>query len=223
LERIVNALNGKFEWQQVPGPDAARTQERKFKETPLLLRKLVKAWQLSGPDVTKFSFNHREMWADVARQFQTGMELNPLLLVGAPGGGAAFFMNSRPQPDPYKEALRLFIELLLNPECGRLAGPCGRCGNYYVRRSAKNKLYCSRSCGTRATALAATKKKREEEHGDKLRRAAEAAQEWTTARTRLDWKQWVSRSCKEPPITPKFLTRAVNKGELQSPTKEEEL
>jgi serine/threonine protein kinase len=36
---------------------------------------------------------------------------NPLLLVQAPGGGAGICQNTRPERDPYKEALRFFIKL----------------------------------------------------------------------------------------------------------------
>ena len=217
LERTVDALNGRFPQRQVLGPDEDFVQERRFKETPPLLRKLVQAWQSSGPDLSRFSCDQRQMWKDVDRYWEAGRRLNPLLLLGAPGGGAGIGQNNRPEPDPYNEALRLFIELLLNPECGKLAGPCPRCGNYYIRRSARNKVYCSRSCGTRATALAATRMRRDKEHADKLLRATEAAREWTIARTRKEWKPWVSG--RHPDISVKFLTRAVNQGELESPTK----
>jgi hypothetical protein len=221
LERIVDALNGKLEWEEELGEDDALVQKQRFKETPPLLRKLVLAWQLSGPDLFKFSCDNREMWADVERYFEV-QRLNPIRLLGAPGGGAAFFMNSRPERDPYQEALRLFIELLLNPKCKRLAGPCASCKAYFIpiRRSALNK-YCSRFCGTRSTAIAATQKRRDEEHAAKLLRSEEAAREWITARrknrTKKEWKAWVS--ARHPDITVKFLTRAVTNKELKSPTK----
>jgi hypothetical protein len=219
LERIADALNGKLQWEQVNGPDEDLAQKRRFKQTPPLLRGLVQAWQSSGPDFFRFSCDHRKMWEDVERYWVTGRRLNPLLLVGAPGGGVGIGQNNRPEPDPYEEALRLFLLLLFNPECDRLAGPCARCSNYYIprRRSTRNKVYCSRSCGTRATALAATRKRRDEDHADKLWRAAEGAREWTTDRTKKEWKPWVSG--RHPDITVKFLTRAVNNGELKPPTK----
>lgn len=216
LQRVVEALNGKFQWEQVLGIEEAVGQERRFKETPRLLRELVQALQLSGMDSFRFSCEHRNKWADVQRYWEEGRRLNPLLLLGTPGGGAGIGMNNRPELDPYNEALRLFIEFLLNPECGKLAGPCPRCDHYYIRRSVRNNKYCSRSCGTRATALNATRKRREEDHADKIRRAALSAEKWTTMRTRLDWKQWTSR--KEPEISVKFLTRAVNNGDLKPPT-----
>ncbi len=42
-------------------------------------------------------------------------------------------------------------------------------------------------------------------------------QKWATTRPKDDWKGFVSK--READITPKFLTRAVNKGELKAPTK----
>ena len=81
-------------------------------------------------------------------QWQKGMEGNPIHLMSSPGGGVGLAMNNIPQSDPYDEALRLFIELLLNPKCNRLAGPCDRCGKYYVPRMIyispqKQELGCS--------------------------------------------------------------------------------
>jgi hypothetical protein len=217
LDRIVDALNGRLPWESVSGREEASLQELRFSETPMLLRKLVEAWQSSGPDFAKFSREHRKMWADVARYWETGTRLNPLLLVGAPGGGAAIFQNNRPESDPYQEALRLFISLLLNPTCNKLARPCPRCNHYYIPRSAKNKVYCSRSCGTRATALAATKERRAEEHAAKLARALKLGQDWCSAPTNLDWKRYITR--RDQQITSKFLTRAVNAGSLSVPTR----
>jgi hypothetical protein len=116
-------------------------------------------------------------------------------------------------------AVLMFVELVLNPWWDRLGGPCEQCGTYYVKKTVRQNAYCSRDCGTRATAMKATLRRREEEHREKLRRAAAAAQTWASSRTPIDWKQWVS--LKEPDITPKWLTRAVNKGELQPPVKKD--
>jgi hypothetical protein len=218
LWKFVRALNGVFEPEQILGPADALRRERRIKETPPLLRKLVERWQSSGPDVSKFADDNPQEWKDVTSQFQKGMELNPIRLMGAPGGGVGLAMNSNPQPEPYDEALRLFIQLLLNPECSRLAGPCDRCGNYYIRGSAKNKIYCSRFCGTRATAIAATNKKRQMEADAKLKRAARTAQKWLGVNTKLDWKTWVNQ--REPDITTNFLTRAVTKGKLKEPRRQ---
>ena len=120
-----------------------------------------------------------------------------------------------PGATPYQEALRFFVLLLINPEWKRLAGPCARCGAYYIKKRASQKVYCSRRCGNAATAIIRTREQRQAYHADKLHRAAEAASVWSVTPSKLDWKQWVCH--KHSDITAKFLTRAVNTGELKTP------
>jgi predicted GIY-YIG superfamily endonuclease len=105
----------------------------------------------------------------------------------------------------------------MNPYANKLAGPCARCSNYYLKKRASQKVYCSRRCGNATTATIRTREQRRDAHEQKLRLAAAAAQKWKKAQTRLDWKEWVSRH--ESGITSKFLTRAVNKGELKAPAR----
>jgi uncharacterized protein (DUF1778 family) len=118
---------------------------------------------------------------------------------------------------PERYAALLFHVGTLNPEWDKLAGPCARCKRYYLKKRASQKVYCSRRCGNATTAVARTRERLAKEHTDKLRRAAEAAGKSITARTHDDWKVFVFE--RESDITPKFLTRAVNKGELKPPTK----
>ena len=135
-------------------------------------------------------------------------------------------LSAMPELRGVKERAELLAALrfhvgTLNPEWDKLAGPCARCGRYYLKKRASQKVYCSRRCGNAATATKRTRQRLDKEHADKLRRAAAAGQKWVKerqqSRTRKDWKQRVSEI--EPGITPKFLTRAVNKGELKAPTK----
>jgi len=126
------------------------------------------------------------------------------------------------QMRPERFAALLFHVGTLNPEWDKLAGPCARCGRYYLKSRSSQEVYCSRRCGNAATAVARTRERLDKEHVDKLRRAGAAAQkwakEWRQGRTQRDWKQWKQRVQEiEPDITPKFLTRAVNKGELREP------
>jgi hypothetical protein len=70
-----------------------------------------------------------------------------------------------------------------------------------------------------ATAIERTVRVRQENYQDKLGRARQAIAEWEKqwkkGRTKDPWKKWVAD--RVPNITPKFLTRAVNAGELASP------
>jgi hypothetical protein len=173
------------------------------------LRQLVARWKKSGPNLQKLLDADRELHKLVGYVFQ-------VVLLATKSGGAQLAMtpgnhldlNSREDID-----LLIFVELLLNPQWEKLGGPCDRCRKYYIKKTARQKAYCSRSCGTAATARQTTLKRRAERHTDKLRRAAEAAQRWGTSASKLNWKEWVSKQ--QPDITPKWLTRAVNKGELQ--------
>ena len=210
LQVVVDALNGKIRQEQVLGEEDAFAEKKRREEAPLILREIVRLWQLSGPNLFRFSVNNRDLWAEVDGYWKT----IPLYLVGSPNGGGALLWNDRPSRNPRREALRFFINLLMNPECDKLAGPCERCDRYYIRKTVRNKSYCSRSCGTQATALAATKKTRAEAHANKLRTARALISRYEAIRTKVPWKQWVSLRGE---ISPRFLTRAVNKGELKTP------
>ena len=212
LQLVVDALNGKYIYREENGEDLGDYDEI-HRDTPAILRELVEAWQWSGPDLAKFHRDNPMTWAAAAEFWKR----NPPLLWYTPGSGGADLIGSpTPGITPSQEAVRFLLMLILNPEWERLAGPCTRCGNYYIRRSARNKVYCSRSCGTRATALAATKRKREEERAEKLRRVVQLSQKWITARTKQDWKSWI---CEQRDITRSFLTRAGNNGDLKVPKK----
>lgn len=118
---------------------------------------------------------------------------------------------------PERFAALLFHVWTLNPECDKLAGPCARCGRYYIKKRASQKVYCSRRCGNAATAVARTAERIADERKDKLACANAALKRWERATTRQDWKHWVAN---KTGIDPRFLTRAVHKGDLVPPKKE---
>src|SRR5271165_5537170 len=85
-------------------------------------------------------------------------------------------LSPMPEPQKVKERAELLAAMLfhvwtLNPERDKLAGPCARCGRYYLKKRASQKVYCSRGCGNAATAVARTRERLDKEHADKLRRA----------------------------------------------------
>ena len=119
-----------------------------------------------------------------------------------------------PKP-PYWRARELLTVLVNHPQQDKLAGPCPRCGRYFIKRTSKQKVYCSRNCGTGSTAAIATRKRRQQEHAEKLHRAEKSATRWSMAPRRKGWKEWTN--AEHPDITPKWLTRAVRRGELKEP------
>ena len=118
---------------------------------------------------------------------------------------------------PEVEALCLFHLLTVTPGCEKIAGPCPRCDRYYIKKRASQNVYCSRRCGNAATAVARTRERIASERRGKLARASAAMRKWESVATRQDWKHWVA---KKTGIDPRFLTRAVTKGDLVPPKKE---
>jgi hypothetical protein len=190
------------------------------------LRRLVAAWDDTGRDAGK--------------TLQALPELNPYLhdksgrpawslAFGVVGSGLQFI----PEPDVHDEPTRTapethearlsFVRLLFNELRDSLAGPCKwkHCGKYWIRELTKSgtyrkSTYCCRRCCQYSAASICTKRRLQREHADKLEYVTAVAQRWAEerrkGRTRQDWKQWVNETAHD--ITPKFLTRAVNKGEL---------
>jgi hypothetical protein len=197
------------------------------------LRELVKAWQDSGPNLVKMmDGDHHRDWSTF---LQVALRVH---WIPTPEGRAELLVKPdysqlartigrdcvfQQEPDgqwtpkPKAEAWKLFLLFTLNPDCEKLAGPCARCGNYYVRKRATQKVYCTRGCGNAATAVARTRERLAAEHKDKMTRAMSAIREWNALKTRsaLDWEKWLSEHV--PDISPKFVTRWVNKNRLPRP------
>lgn len=204
LEDVCHVLNGE------DGP-----------ELQLALRQLVVTWQESGPNLMNMMFANGPLWRDMRESLKVQWvptDTGRAHLIFSPAISEDKKEKARDgkyRATPEAVALTLFYTLTLNPEWDRLGGPCARCARYYIKKTARQKKYCTRQCGSFATATASTRKRLDEEHADKLRRAVAAARSWPATRATLNWKQWVSR--REPDITSKWLTRAVNRGELRSP------
>ena len=120
-----------------------------------------------------------------------------------------------------REALRLFIQFVVNPLSNKLRGPCPRCDDYYLQTRANNKTYCKRQCGSAKTALASTQAMREKEKNAKLEAAKRASIEWEGNPKRQTWDEFVAKrvsDCSRDPVTVKWVTRAVNNEELIRPS-----
>jgi hypothetical protein len=219
IEAIVDALNGKELRSLLVSEGPASTKHgdynQKLREAPPILRNIVHAWWSSGPNLRKFRLANPNVSADVDSLWSR----IPVELYWGDSGNADFLHTvlDEPASTPYEEAARFFLLLITNPYANRLAGPCARCGNYYLKKRASQKVYCSRRCGNATTATVRTREQRIQNHADKLRRSTAAIQKYMRTRTNLDWKQWIAR--KEPDITPKFLTRAVKRGDLKPPVR----
>ena len=194
------------------------------------MRRLVAAWDDAG--------------RDAAKTVQALPDLRPYLYgqSSQPLWGATFLTDGsglrvwRLVPDDTRLPPRVtrddtrkqiacvkFVQFLLSESRESLAGPCKRklCDKYFLLKGKKRTAYCSRACCRLDSAASYTSKRRKAEHEKKLGVAAELAGKWITARTKDDWKQWVSNqeAGVNAEITPKFLTGAVNRYGLVAPTK----
>src|ERR1035437_8994158 len=205
------------------------------------LRQIVKLWQASGPSTLELFVENPTL----SRELQAAWR--PLLLptksgnanINFVGGwGAKEMVAGLGEAGLRHQAVVLFNALIVNPLWGKLAGPCPRCQNYYIKKRESQKVYCSRRCGNAATAEARTREVLEKDRLTKLRMSVEEIQNWTISRTKEDWKPWVAKRVtkrmlkellragtrklpaeKRASITSKFLTRAVGKGKIIPPTK----
>jgi hypothetical protein len=210
LEFICKVLNG----------------EAASKETSLKLAKLVTEWQESGPNLVKMMMKpaNLKLWNTLINSCHatwTITETGGAYINHTPGIALRKFGHSRTRDEEQEaQAVILFYSLTIGP-WEKLGGPCPRCRVYFIKKRANHKIYCGRKCGSLASAKKATRERLDKEHKHKLEQAQAAIQEWNALKRRpaMSWKQWVIT--KEPDITSKFLTRAVNKGELIPPAKGE--
>ena len=214
--KVMNTILGLLNHKNSTGPKAVVRGE---------LRRLVAAWDDAGRDAGK--------------TLQALPELAPYLRdkSGRPSWSLAFGVGGSglqfiPEPDVdlrevpsitetevYKARL-WFVRLLFNELRDSLAGPCKwkHCGKYFRLKGNRRTAYCSRPCCQYSAASRCTQRRLQREHADKLQRVQAAMQKWPTARTKDDWKAFVSKQQElkqqELEISRKFLTRAVTKGEL---------
>lgn len=173
------------------------------------LRFLVAEWEKAGRNLYRMLCKHPELGSRIRNALILYLDVHP------DGNAKLLIIPPDCIGDHPPVAEELFALLVADSRSCRLGGPCDRCGRYYIKKRLDQKRYCGRRCAHLASATKATIKRLREERADKLQRANKAAREWARARTKLGWKHWISRN--QPDITPKFLTRAVNRGEMCPP------
>ena len=185
--------------------------EARFLKTRTRLRQLIEAWKESGPNVEKMLQQNPELARHVQQQWKA-------FLVPTNLGGAFLAFSPTTQNIALHQgeaaALHIFMNFLIHPRWDRLGGPCARCGIYYLKKTERQKVYCSKTCGRHTTAAAATRKALERSKKAKLQCAEEAIKSWEKGPRQQPWKEFVSERCC---LTLKFLTRAVNQQKLYAP------
>ncbi len=213
LKMFVGALNTESFVLRAPFEGARITLRGDYRPVKKELRSLVQAWFDSGPNVAKL-FKENPVLARIT-------SIGRAYITPTRSGRAQLVYMDSPDTglkpgDPLDIALGLFFFFLLNPYNEKLGGPCKLCGKYYVKKTKRQKVYCSKRCGLMQTSKNAVKKRREEEHQDKLATAKLFLEKWSKTTTRKGWKEWVSDRTQ---ISIHWLTRAVKSGELNEPVK----
>jgi hypothetical protein len=213
LEAVVAYLNLSEVPIPVFGPGFTFQKLRTWNFTPFkqALRKLVKEWQDSGPNMELLIERNPSLWEKIKR---VTIELKSTSTGGVRvEPGAIPQEKSLPRFDLLVHAF--FLLLIMNPYWNRLGGPCARCDNYYVKKTNRQKVYCSKHCGLMETSINANRKRRSRLHIEKVEKARIVIAKWETTRTKRNWKTWVSE---KTGFTINWLTRAVARGDLHEPT-----
>jgi len=142
-----------------------------------------------------------------------------------PGTNGRAYIEWTPSPSTEEleqwkiEVLQLFVTLITNPLWEELQGPCPTCGDYFLRKSARKRVYCSRKCGARRTAVSAVKVQRLRMQQEKIRFAKKLIAEWEGTVRRIGWKDWIAKRTlgSDLALTVHWLTRSVNNGSIKAP------
>jgi hypothetical protein len=135
----------------------------------------------------------------------------------APSGIVGLPHSKRGKDDPLvharEEAIALFIRLVQHPDSPRM-GKCLRCGRYFFGRPDQKCCPRPRRCGSYLAAIRARKASWHETRKGLIARAQDAIRRWELDGVRTPWKPWVARRVRK---TEKWVTRAINRGDLMPP------
>ncbi len=180
------------------------------------LVQLVRAWQEAQTrQPNRFELKNGPLPAVLKMKFPAGCptwndidkRCRVTFVLSATGAVPSAFYVGRGTPwTEWDYALHPFVQLLGNPDRDLIAGPCARCGKYYVKKRASQKVYCSRTCGNAATAVVRAREKWDKQRGDKIELAATASRKWSRLKTAEPFKKWAEKHYPGR-LTPKFITR----------------
>jgi hypothetical protein len=233
LEEAVRALKGEDDYMRAYAARIAiraahelpnrmmRTHPSIYAHAAQLMRRhllrYVETWCDVKPDFSAWIQRNPELNNEVTKAaYQTRFKLTPTKRTGAIlSRSSPLLQTNGVRAIAAYDAAWLFIDVIVNT-VDHEVGRCHRCKEYYLNFSGhRNKVYCSRRCATGWSAKVTMSKRRMEEKREKLARATELCKAWKPpAAKEQDWKQWVA---KRSGLTPKWLTRAVNRGELEPP------
>lgn len=70
---------------------------------------------------------------------------------------------------PQDQVLEYFMTLITNPLWETLGGPCRCCEDFYLKKTNRRRVYCSRKCSSAATAVPSVNRRRQMVQANKIR------------------------------------------------------
>ena len=198
IKRFIRNLNDEY-FEHTSPVGRGRSVRIDLRPTRKELRRLVRAWMDSGPNVSKL-FKAEPALAAEARSLSAEVIVTRGRTVKIGLG-----VTQGAQSEPYATALPLFLDFLMNPYNDWLGGPCAYCGNYFERNPLKESVYCDTECGHRFTSRQTNQDKRDEIYVAKLACARRLLIKWSGTKTKKNWKDWVSS--RNPSLSKNILTR----------------
>jgi hypothetical protein len=189
------------------------------------LRNLVERWRESDWNLAVCFKRHPEMAGQVvgllrhqplrllASSSGPSLLINPFAPLGPFGVQCVPPGRDKPVMRARRDAITLFVRLFQHPDHTRL-GKCLRCESYFFGRPGQKCCPRPRRCGSYRAAIEATKRRWRQERAEKLDNARAACTEWESLKRRTTWHRWVAKRAR---VTQKWLTRAINRGDLRLP------
>jgi hypothetical protein len=170
------------------------------------LRRLLQQWRDSGKNTNKLFALEPRLRRVGMQSYVTGTESPRAELISTP------HLDSK---DPISVAEGRFLSFLLNTHNESLGGPCAECGEYFIKQTRRKEVvYCSQRCGRRVSSRLANRNRRQSERKEQLQLVKQSIEGWKRSKSKLDWKEWVSR---EKKFSKNWMTRAMKSGEISEP------
>ena len=172
--------------------------------------KFVTEW-ITVQSLNELSRDNRALYAEVSRTAKSHLDMSE----NKKYGGWRSYLPTHEIEDPHGFAMWIIFFLIDNPLAEKLAGPCARCGDFFIKKRASQNVYCSRKCGNAATAVVRRREQMKEERQAKLLLVRAALGQWSKTLTNEGWKHWVANKAG---VDLRFITQAVTKGDIMPPT-----
>jgi hypothetical protein len=150
MSNLVDALNRtRVRTYRKDQPNETRVVRLRESDMQIELRRLIKLWMRSGPHLVKMFKKEPAL----GRRAQEGK-----VSFYAASGGRGYLewlpiVTDAAYHSPQDQAFELFMTLITNPQWELLGGPCRRCSDYYLKKTKRQRAYCSRTCSSTATAV----------------------------------------------------------------------